>query len=212
MFTLKSKLWSPGWPRAGFLSILNPFSKMEVMTGAPSQKTFERGIRDPWASPPCSLAPTTLLTSPSAVVRTSHQHHLPLASWSPSHSGTVPCAAKLSPKALFTFSLDQGHSEFRRQCQAPPAPYDQYIFYASPQLGLLCSPILPLSPASSSAPLSTSLLLTYCLNLGKALSVGLNFLFWTKMSLAATRITVTAITNVSCACCETPNSSTMRNV
>lgn len=87
----------------------------------------------------------------------------------------------------------------------------QHVFYSLPSWALFAHLwSLPISLSRLlPAALLTSWLLTSWLDLGKALSLDLSFLFWTKMNVAATGV-VSAITNVSCACCETSNHSTMR--
>lgn len=111
------------------------------------------------------------------------------------------------PRPKVCSPLSHGTKELS---EFPLLPLTHRMFSTrSPQLGLLCSPLVPPGLASLSAPCALSLLLMSWLDLSKAPSPGLSFPFWAKMSVV---VTGAAVTKVSHACCETSNSSTMRNV
>ena len=153
-----------------------------------------------WHSLPVSLHPQLQLDCPQQHFLSQHCGHL--------HHTQDLCPVLGRRTLLSTFSRTTELSEFAEAEPSPFSPLNSTFSTWSPQLAVVYSLLVP--PALLSHLLLTALL-TSQLDLGKALSLGLSFLSWTRRNGAATGV-VTAIPKISHACCDTSDHSTMRNV
>ena len=160
------------------------------------------GLSQPalWHSLPVSLHPQLQLDCPQQHFLSQHCGHL-------RHTQDL-CPVLGRRTLLSTFSRTTELSEFAEAGPSPSSPLTVHFLHGLPNW--LSSTHFWSLPALLSHLLLIALL-TSQLDLGKALSLGLSFLSWTRRSGAATGV-VTAITKISHACCDTANHSTMRNV